>query len=133
VITSFSVPINDAWILDELDRLAKLERKSFSEMVRIAIKEYIERHRKGNPQTTLVPPPQIYFNPVLEHKATLIDDLEKTIKHNFARRVPLKNIVAAFAASSGLNEETVWKYVTLLRRAGRIKNAHLRHMWDKEG
>jgi len=119
-ITSFSVPADKAPLLDEFKQIIKREGLSFSSGIIKAIYEYTHHHRHGNPQTLLAPPKiHPYTNPVTEHRAQLLKDLEATIKAN--PRIPIERVLAAFAAESGLTLDTIKDYAKTLSLAGRLR------------
>jgi len=57
IVVSISVPIEEKHVLEQFDKLARLERIGRSELTIRAWKEYIDHHFPGNPQTVLMPPP----------------------------------------------------------------------------
>jgi len=58
ILVSFSLSREDEWILKSINRLALMEygRKGRSKIIKKALIEYLERHKPGNPQTTLTDP-----------------------------------------------------------------------------
>lgn len=49
-IFSFSVPLDEVYLIDEIDKIAQREGMNRGEILLEAIKEYWEEHRKGNYQ-----------------------------------------------------------------------------------
>ena len=59
IVVSFSLPVEDAWLLECFDRLARMEYggKGRSRLLRRAMVEYLERHASRNLQATLLEDP----------------------------------------------------------------------------
>jgi len=118
-ICSLCVKVDDLWILEWLKERAKLEGISVSELVRRAVKEYIERHKSPNPQTQLIPsPPPIYMNPVLEAQRDLLAELTYDLRNRGQR--PVERVLFEFAYYHGLTLKNVRKMLNLIKLAGKI-------------
>jgi len=126
-IISFTLRVTKetAQLLAEFEELRWLERCTKSELLRRAIKEYVERHSKGNPQLRLAPKPDariptgsLDIFPV-ERRRKRIKELEEFIKANSGR--PLAWFRNIFAKHSGLREETIRGYFRLLEGSGSIR------------
>jgi metal-responsive CopG/Arc/MetJ family transcriptional regulator len=52
-VRSFSIKVSELEDLDKLKKLAALDNKSLSEMIKAAIREYLSHHTPPNPQGTL--------------------------------------------------------------------------------
>lgn len=116
-IVSFSFPEYEIWLLDRVAYYANLERCSNSEIVRRALREYVEKHGAGNPQTQLSKQAEIhpYKNPVVEHRSELLADLLADIRSKPGQK--LMFLVADWGRVHGLREETVATYIKQLRKA----------------
>jgi len=126
-IISFTLRVTKetAQLLAEFEELRWLERCTKSELLRRAIKEYVERHSKGNPQLRLAPKPDariptgsLDIFPV-ERRRKRIEELEELIKANSGQTLTwFRNI---FAKHSGLKKETIREYFDILQTLGSIR------------
>jgi len=115
-----------AKLLEQFEELRWLERCTKSELLRRAIKEYVDRHAEnGNPQLRLAPKPDariptgsLEIFPV-ERRRERIAELESLIKANSGR--PLAWIRNIFAKHSGLKKETIREYFDILQTLGLIR------------
>jgi len=122
---TFRVTKEIAELLEQFEELRRLEGCTKGELLIKAIKEYVKRHSKGNPQLRLAPKPDTHIPtgvmdifPV-ERRRKRIKELEEFIKANSGR--PLAWFRNIFAKHSGLREETIRGYFRLLEGSGSIR------------
>lgn len=118
-ILSISVHKDELWVLEELEKLALLERATRSEMIRRALKEYVKRHQGGNPQKPLFPKKtqELSRYPV-ERRKQLLESLVETVKANPG--VNAQRLIAKFSQATGLRLQTVRDYLKTLHMSGAV-------------
>jgi len=113
-ILSFSIPSEKEFLLEHIDRLAKLEGISNSAIICNALEEYIRNHKDGNPQKPLFPAGQKPWEiPIVERRRENLEWLESIVERNAGKMNQLQ-LVAQFSSVSGLKMDTVTEYVKTL-------------------
>lgn len=117
---SYTVPQSEEWLIKEVARIAQLDGISESELIRLALKEYVEKHKKGNPQKMLIPhQPKIWEAPPVEKRYENLQWLISLVDRNAGKMNQLQ-LVAQFSSASGLKRETVQEYVRTLLLAKKL-------------
>jgi len=119
MVISLSIPADQRHLWEAVERYAKMERTTPSEIIRRAIREYIKRHGEGNPNRPLFPRHPIYKNPPLERVKTLLEELEDLIKANPGRSIEW--ITNIFRRQTGLRPKTTKQYLETLGALGLIR------------
>lgn len=118
-VLSVSIPGDQRALIEKLEELASLEKTNVSELIRRAIKEYVERHREGNPQSTLFPHMKPWEMPPVEKRRENLEWMESLVERNPGKFNEIL-LVSVFSRLSGLKRETCIEYLKTLKMAGFI-------------
>jgi hypothetical protein len=117
---SFKVPKSEEWLLKEVERLRRLDGISKSELIREALKEYVEKHKEGNPQKPILPFTKVWEAPPVEKRYDNLVWVQSFVERNQGKMTVLE-LINQFSVMSGLKKDTAEEYVKLLLSAKRLK------------